>query len=90
MSDDLPPADRIVHLVPKAQAPATVSPSELLRAVASEIDRGEIKATRVLVICVDDNASTFDIALRLANCRMSQAVALCEYAKDAIFHGVKK
>ena len=73
--------NNVILLADKAEDNRFSSPELVLRAAADEIASGKTKATRALVILLDDNDEKYDVSFRMANIYSSQIIALADYAK---------
>ena len=77
--------DNIITLADKSDNNAMITPLQLVKDVAKQIENGEIQGTSAIVILLD--APDFDYNWRyfLSNLRVSQMVSLLECVKS---HGI--
>lgn len=58
-----------------------ITPEDLLKRTLIEVENGEITSKRIVIICLDDEDSKYDLVYRAANISASQALALLEVVK---------
>ena len=54
------------------------TPRQLLNDVAQEIDSGEIKANRMLIICLEETDELYNVGFRAANISCSTMITVCD------------
>ena len=71
-----------------SQDNSLVTPVQILREAAREIEAGEIPADKALIVLIetgDDGVPKFKVRWRAADIRASEIIAACEYMKQEIF-----
>lgn len=71
----------VTHLTEKVDDNRLISPVDLLRRTADEIESGEINASRVIVGCLDDTDDNYDVFYRASNISASQSLSVLEIMK---------
>lgn len=70
-------ADNVVHLVDRREQAAGVTPEEILNMALRELASGEVKATKAIVLLLDDSApGSYLLRFRNAGLATSEILAI--------------
>ncbi len=74
-------ASNIFHMYNHGGSSATVTPLDLLRIMAEDIERGNIVCNKMIILAVHSEGDDFEVTPYASDMRHSEAISVFEVAK---------